>query len=957
MPNRHFLTTPDPLSRQVAQFLSGVDLKEALLITPTGGASRRVSQLLEAAAQALATSQPMQALLPERDGIATPVERSLAWAEALQRANATQLQTLFWKETPQATAELLKAGRNFNKLCDQLAEAGLDPATMHLPETLKDSFDEGRWAAIAALYQSYLDCLGNWSLCDPNALRLARIKSPTTQIRRLVIAAVPDLPRAFQLYAQQLEQSGTTVDLLIWNPDQAPKDSFDHWGRPLPDFWNARSIHLDNEQIHVAAAPHDEARTAVQQLLDTPSSLVVADPKLQSVLSGEINTQGRQPYLPEGERLITCEAAKLALEWEEFRQSKDLRRLRRLLELPAFCRALDTENPIPQSDALIAIDHLLGKTIAATLDAAWQASPALPEDAPVRQTQLRSKIRRLLGSVRSRLNSPALELLEIAFPYRDAPPSESAQHVIKIARELEGSPALKNWLEAGTAEKLPVQILAQAIRSERLQAPASEEAITLNGWLEAPWLEESQLVLCGLVEGRLPQSIEGDPFLPDSIRPALGLSDNTQRIARDAYLLSSLLVAYPAGRLRLSYSKFNNEGDPSKPSRLLLRTELEQLPARVQHITEAAASVLTRPRRQTGWRWQLRGELPTVTKISPTQFESYLACPFRFCLEKVLRYESAPHASHEMDAAVFGNLIHKTLEDFGREIIPSGEAMLRLDEPTIRQRVQQLLESVARAEFGAKPAPAVQVQLASAAARLHAFARVQAECFAEGWVILDVERKLEAEGDDTLEIGKLKLSGVIDRIEQHRETGALRVMDYKTFSSLRKPGQTHFASASHNWLPAALLDASAAGDSRPPVVRLKEGGRLSPSAAVTDAKLKNKTWKNLQLPLYRKILEHWYPGECAAHTPETAYFVLPSDPNESGIYAFDELSEAINLGAYAAAIQCAEAVTDQISKGVFWPPQPFRGSWDDPCAPLFVNGTPENCIAEETIEKLKGGQS
>ena len=127
-----------------------------------------------------------------------------------------------------------------------------------------------------------------------------------------------------------------------------------------------------------------------------------------------------------------------------------------------------------------------------------------------------------------------------------------------------------------------------------------------------------------------------------------------------------------------------------------------------------------------------------------------------------------------------------------------------------------------------------------------------------------------------------------------------------------------------------------------------------PNAA--GSKLKNKTWKNLQLPLYRKILEHWYPVECAAHAPETAYFVLPSDPNESGIYPFDELAETMNPHAYTAALACAEAVAQQITDGVFWPPQPFRGSWDDPLAPLFVNGAPEECIAAETIEKLKGGK-
>lgn len=930
MLTRHFLTAPEPLSQQVAGFLSGANTAGSLLITPTAGAARRITQLIEATGtKPPQTAQPMRALLPEQEGIATPVERCLAWAEALRGASPSQRQTLFWNRAPETSAELLKAARNFNHLCDRLTEAGLSPETVQLPTQTLGSYDENRWSAIAALYRSYLDCLSDWSLHDPNALRLQQIEEAETRITHLIIACVADLPRAFELYAAQLERKGATVDILIWNPANADEASFDAWGRPITEFWSERKLPIDQAQIHVAASAADEARAAIEPLLQDAANIVVTDPKFQPLLASEIISQGRQPYLPEGENLIRSEAAKLAIEWEEFRQNKDLRRLRRLLELPTFCRALDIENPISQSDALIAIDHLLGKTISSTLDAAWAASPPLPENSDSRDAPLRAKVRRLLGSVRSKLNTPALDLIETAFPEDNSERPKTIQRVLEIGRALAASPALRDWPESKAEASLPSQILTQAIRNEQIQKPAAEGDITLNGWLEAPWLPEPQLVLCGLIEGQLPSSVDGDPFLPDSVCPALGLSNNAQRLTRDTYLLDALLASRPSAQVQLSFSKYNSEGDPNRPSRLLLRTELEALPARVEHITQASVSSRSRPTRQTNWRWQLPCEIPAVEKISPTQFEAYLACPFRYCLEKVLRLDGGAPAAHEMDAAVFGNLIHQTLEKFGLEIIPTGKQMLRLDEATIRTRVQQLLQEESLLQFGSQPAPAVQIQIANAAARLHAFARVQAACFEDGWVILEVERKLEAESEQALKIGSLKLTGIIDRIEQHAESGALRVMDYKTFSTLKKPKDTHFAPASHNWLPAAQIEL------------------------ITGTRSAQKTWKNLQLPLYRKILAHWYPSECAAQAPQVAYFVLPSDPNESGIYAFEELDQP---DVYQAALDCAEAVADQISDGVFWPPQAFRGSWDDPIAPLFVNGSPEDSIATETITKLKGGK-
>ena len=148
MPKLNHLTAASPLCQQVAQFLSIAEESGTLLITPTAGAARNVVNCLDSPkSQSLVTCQPMKALLPEREDIATPIERCLAWAKALRNLPESKLSTLFWKESPQSTTELLKAGRNFNGLCDRLAEAGLSPLTFKLPAQASGSFDQGRWSA------------------------------------------------------------------------------------------------------------------------------------------------------------------------------------------------------------------------------------------------------------------------------------------------------------------------------------------------------------------------------------------------------------------------------------------------------------------------------------------------------------------------------------------------------------------------------------------------------------------------------------------------------------------------------------------------------------------------------------------------------------------------------------------------------------------------------------------
>ena len=84
----------------------------------------------------------------------------------------------------------------------------------------------------------------------------------------------------------------------------------------------------------------------------------------------------------------------------------------------------------------MAIDHLLGKSIAYTFDLAWKTSKALNKEAKLDKQNIRSKVHLLLGSVQKQLNKSALELLEIAFADNDMPSSYSSKRVIEIGRKL-----------------------------------------------------------------------------------------------------------------------------------------------------------------------------------------------------------------------------------------------------------------------------------------------------------------------------------------------------------------------------------------------------------------------------------------------------------------------------------------------------------------------------------------
>ena len=212
-------------------------------------------------------------------------------------------------------------------------------------------------------------------------------REPDTSIKQLVIACIPDLPVALEHYARQLQERGTTIDILVWKPEGIT-ESFDSWGRPKRDIWSACPIELSPDQVEVAADAGGEAKSSIEYALkEAPAnhcSIILADPKLSKPFKTELWTRGLQAYNPDGERLIQSQAAVIAIEWESFRASRDLRTLRRLLELPAFTQSFQLENPLSyRKKRLPPVITLLAETVSTTLEQGQSAASrfTLPENA------------------------------------------------------------------------------------------------------------------------------------------------------------------------------------------------------------------------------------------------------------------------------------------------------------------------------------------------------------------------------------------------------------------------------------------------------------------------------------------------------------------------------------------------------------------------------------------------
>ena len=99
--------------------------------------------------------------------------------------------------------------------------------------------------------------------------------------------------------------------------------------------------------------------------------------------------------------------------------------------------------------------------------------------------------------------------------------------------------------------------------------PDEGETILTDGWLELPFLDADEVVISGFAEGKVPESVVGHAFLPDSLRRGLGLVDNSARTVRDRTILAMTLACRATEAVTVHFHSVDGKGDVMKPSRLL----------------------------------------------------------------------------------------------------------------------------------------------------------------------------------------------------------------------------------------------------------------------------------------------------------------------------------------------------------------------------------------------------
>ena len=905
-----------------------LDFGGVLLVTSTGTGGRRLRESLawEVRKQGGSGLFPPELAMPtgllKRVGgvvpdhlpVASELQCLSVWASVLEGLQLGNYRALFPRmPVARGTDWVMAQAKEFHGLRKELVQgatgfegvAALEEGV--LPE-------RNRWQDLRDLELMYLDKLVAAGLADPylEELRAANEAALPGGIRKIILAGVTDLSPLVERALRNLEANAPGCVAIVTIGPDGGEGLFDDWGRPLVECWTERDTGVMEPNLQLCLDEQEEAGKLAQVFHGVPEpgnrpAVGVADPELIPILRQACSVAGIQTYDPQGLPVPKHGLFDLLRTLSRLAERKDFHDVEQFLKFPLVASWIAKSTGLGKAEIWRFLDDARQSGYPSTLEA-FLNIPRKEKDAFYTGLEnLGKRIDGLAGEdfvlqLRQWVGE-LFEGVEISDRIEKLLLTKFSEVLSKGMDDLESLPF-------PTPPAAAFSLLLGALGSAQAATEHDPQATEMQGWLEILWDPNPNLLLAGIQDGTVPQSVTADAFLPDSLREATGLQTNASRQARDTWLLASLQACREEeGSLHVYLAKYTASGDPMLPSRILLQGLGEKLPGRVSGLFKDVHDDRPRPAWSCPEALKLQPPPLELPRIRVTAFSAFLQSPLLFWLNRDA--EDLDPRKSEMAANDFGTLLHRVFEKFAKS--PGKDSQ---EEGEIRESLFKVLDTVATNRFGPQPALAVQAQLAAAKDRLRIAAKHQAACAQEGWRIVQCEMQMM--GDDNepvLQLEGTPVSGIIDRIDYHEGRNEYRVIDYKTTDTAKTPSQTHLAQrgASITKLPAY--------------------------AHFTDAEGKDCAWRDLQLPLYVLWAKLRYPGANFS----AAYFNLPNTSRDSGIQLL-ELSQ----DSLAAAKDCATGVIrelktnpaacNELKKTTFAPHEEYFERWffHDPAKTLHL---------------------
>jgi hypothetical protein len=307
--------------------------------------------------------------------------------------------------------------------------------------------------------------------------------------------------------------------------------------------------------------------------------------------------------------------------------------------------------------------------------------------------------------------------------------------------------------------------------------------LQIMGVLETRNLDFDHVILISMNEGMLPAAQRQGSYIPHTLRKAYGLPAHDHQDAMYAYLFYRLLQR--AGAVDLLYSTEPDvigNGEMSRYVQQLLLESGWSIQRKVLqheiHVHQIEPIVINK---DSGVVERLERYLEGGEgSLSPTSLNDFIECGLRFYLKHLAKITEADEVEEDVDARVFGNLLHDVIHWIYEGWDGKGE-VTKVDLDRAAQEVDRLIERAFRTQYVIPDPEPVSFEGQRVVVR-----EMVAE-FVRKILALDAAyapfriESLEQPFEFTVPLAdgrKVRVGGKIDRVD--RKQRVVRVIDYKT---------------------------------------------------------------------------------------------------------------------------------------------------------------------------------
>ncbi|WP_296702200.1 PD-(D/E)XK nuclease family protein, partial [Algoriphagus sp.] len=342
-----------------------------------------------------------------------------------------------------------------------------------------------------------------------------------------------------------------------------------------------------------------------------------------------------------------------------------------------------------------------------------------------------------------------------------------------------------------------IRLFRQVFREVKLPFEGEPlQGLQIMGVLESRNLDFKRVIICNMNEDSFPPSAGLNSMIPFNIRKAFGLPVQEQNDSIYAYTFYRLL--HSAEEVHMIYTTASDQGKAGEKSRYIQQMGVEL----GREMEEEVVFIPIDQKSSEAITIQKDGEVlglldkylidengQSKTSFSPSALSVFLDCRLKFYLQYLANIQEKQEVSEEIDAAVFGNLAHLSMEilyqDFAKRKKRNLLEKSDFEElskawvfPAIEKAIRQFyhLEGEADTKLNGQMAIARDVLQKY----LHQILKIDEASTPFKLISLEKEKRYTAglsietsEGEQTV-----SLKGIIDRVDEHN--GSVRLIDYKS---------------------------------------------------------------------------------------------------------------------------------------------------------------------------------